>query len=284
MPELPEVTVLAAALDTRLRGARVGSVSMRSVSALKTFDPPIDALRVLAVAGCTRRGKFLDLEAPPLHLVVHLALAGWMRLRDQAGNGRPALRGPLMLVLGFEDGRVLEVTEQGTEKRLAVYVVRDPGDVAGIARLGPDALDPALTPDALAGLLRAQRGTIKTVLADQRVLAGVGNAYSDEILHAARLSPFRRADSLDDAEIASLHASLRGVLDAAVASAAASGPEALREAKRVRMRIHGHTGDPCPACGDVIRQVAMARPFQYCATCQTRGRVYADRRMSRLLR
>ena len=285
MPELPEVTALAGALDARLSGARVEAVAMRSIAALKTFDPAAAALVGLTVAGCARHGKFIDLQLPPLHLVVHLARAGWMRLRDEPAATRPALRGPLAASIRFEDGRALDITEQGTEKRLAIYVVRAPADVPGIARLGPDALDPALTAAALGGALAAHAGTLKSALADQSLLAGIGNAYSDEILHAARMSPFRRAGSLDSAELDALHAALRSVLGDALEEARSSAPERLREAKRARLHIHGRTGQPCPVCGDVIRQVAFtSRSFQYCATCQTGGRVYADRRLSRLLR
>ena len=279
------MAALAEALDDRLRGARVTGVSMRSIAALKTFDPPVDALRGLTVSGCTRHGKFLDLELPPLHLVVHLARAGWIRLRDAATAARPALRGPLAASIVFEDGLSLDVTEQGTEKRLALYVVRAAADVPGIARLGPDALDPELTPAALGRLLATQTGTLKSALADQSLLAGIGNAYSDEILHAARMSPFRRAASLDERELAVLHGAMRAVLGEALAEARGSAPESLKEAKRARLQVHARTGEPCPVCGDAIRQVAFAsRSFQYCPTCQTGGRVYADRRMSRLLR
>jgi len=285
MPELPEVEALARYLDTRLRGSVVAGVSLRSVAALKTFDPQPMALAGLSVAGVARRGKFIDIGCPPLHLVVHMARAGWMRLSDQPREVRASLRGPLIMVVAFEDGRSLEVTEQGTEKRLAVYVVRSITDVASIARLGPDALDVSLTPERFAQLLHAQHGPIKSVLADQTVLSGVGNAYSDEILHAARLSPFRKAESLRDDELRALHATLRRVLAAAVSEAENADPSTLKAAKRQRLRVRGRTGEPCPVCGDIIRQVAFAsRSFQYCATCQTEGRVYADRRLSRLLR
>ena len=285
MPELPEVTALARSLDTQLRGAVIAGMSMRSVAALKTFDPPPAALGGLRVVGCARFGKFVDLQCAGLDLVVHMARAGWMRLRDQPREARATLRGPLVMVVSFEDGRALEVTEQGTEKRVAVYIVRSVAEVPGIARLGPDALDAGLTPQRFATLLRAQPGTIKSVLADQAVVAGIGNAYSDEILHAARLSPFRKATSLDDAEVRTLYATMRGTLVDAVEQAASAEPSTLKAAKRLRLRIHGRTGEPCPVCGDAIRQVSFAkRSFQYCATCQTGGRVYADRRLSRLLR
>lgn len=164
-------------------------------------------------------------------------------------------------------------------------MVRQVTDVPGIARLGPDALDGSLDTAALHTLLRAQRGTLKSVLADQSVIAGIGNAYSDEILHAAHLSPFRRADSLDDSEVSVLHAAIDDVLHDALEAAQRMEPGELKEAKRTRMRVHGRAGEQCSVCGEVIREVSFSsRSFQYCPGCQTGGRVYADRRMSRLLR
>ncbi|MBV8527926.1 MAG: Fpg/Nei family DNA glycosylase [Candidatus Dormibacteraeota bacterium] len=286
MPELPEVESLSSALGERLRGARVAGVTLRSVAALKTYDPPLDALCGLAVRGGTRHGKFIDLQLPPLHLIVHLSRGGWIRLRDAATERAPvSLRGPLALSLGFEDGRGIDITEHGKDKRLAVYVVRDPREVPGIARLGPDALDAAFDVAALGTLLSGQHGTIKSVLADQRLIAGIGNAYSDEMLHVARLSPFRRADTLTAEEVATLHVAMREILEDALAEARAASPETLKSAKKLRMRVHGRTGEACPVCGDTVREVAFTtRSFQYCARCQTGGRVYADRRMSRLLK
>jgi formamidopyrimidine-DNA glycosylase len=285
MPELPEVQALAESLDESLRGAEVRDVVIRSVAALKTYDPPVDALRGLSITGVHRVGKFIDIEAAPLHLVVHLARAGWLRLRAQPTNARPSLRGPLIMVLTLGDHRALEATEQGTEKRLAIYLVRDLQHVAGIARLGVDALAEDLTVSGLGALLRTQTGTLKNVLADQAVIAGIGNAYSDEILHAARLSPFRKAAGLDPDEVARLHVEMRAVLTDAVTRARTADPTELRGDKKVRMRVHGRTGERCPVCGDVIREVSYtSRSFQYCATCQTGGKVHADRRLSRLLR
>jgi formamidopyrimidine-DNA glycosylase len=285
MPELPEVEALCRSFDARLRGRVVAKVSVRSVAVLKTFDPPVTALEGLAFDGCVRRGKFIDLAAPPLHLVVHLARGGWMRLRDTPTNARPSLRGPLAVIVTLEDGGSLEITEHGTDKRLAVSVVQDPTDVHGVARLGIDALDQGLTGPRLGALLEEQRGTLKSVLADQSVIAGIGNAYSDEILHAARLSPFRHADALTGDELDRLAAATHDVLTAAVALAVDSDPAALKEGKRESMQVHGRTGLPCPVCGEIVREVSLAsRSFQYCPGCQTGGRVFADRRLSRLLR
>jgi formamidopyrimidine-DNA glycosylase len=285
MPELPEVEALCRSFDTRLRDRVVARLTVRSVAVLKTFDPPATALEGLTFDGCVRRGKFIDLALPPLHLVVHLARGGWIRLRDKPTNARPSLRGPLAVILTLEDGGSLEITEHGTDKRLAVWVVRDPGEVPGVARLGIDALDPALTPTRLGDLLTGQRGSLKSVLADQSVIAGIGNAYSDEILHAAQLSPFRHAGALTGEDLDRLAAAIRDVLTAAVALAVESDPASLKDGKRQSMRVHGRTGLPCPVCGDTVREVSLAsRSFQYCPRCQTGGRVFEDRRLSRLLR
>jgi formamidopyrimidine-DNA glycosylase len=285
MPEVPEVEGLCRSFDARLRGRVLSRVTVRSVAVLKTFDPQVTALEGLTIAGCTRRGKFIDLALPPLHLVVHLARGGWMRLRDKPTNARPSLHGPLALMAALDDGGSLEITEHGKDKRLAVYIVRDPMDVPGMARLGIDALDPRLSPSMLGELLAGQRGTLKSVLADQSVIAGIGNAYSDEILHAARLSPLRHANALRADEVEQLSAAMQDVLTSAVALAAGTDPSSLKDGKRQSMRVHGRTGQACPVCGDTVREVSLAtRSFQYCPTCQTGGRVFADRRLSRLVR
>jgi formamidopyrimidine-DNA glycosylase len=292
MPELPEVEALAEALDRRLRGRRIAGLTVASVAALKTYDPPVTALAGREVAGVRRHGKFLDIEAavpdgggPPLHLIAHLSRAGWVRWREAASNTRLAQRGPLAARLRLEDGAALDLTEQGTEKRLALYVVRDPAEVAGVSRLGVDALDERLDRRRLAELLRGRTATLKTVLGDQSVIAGVGNAYSDEILHAAHLSPFARSDRLDEAALDRLLAALRETLGAALERARELELDELKDGKRRGLRVHGRTGEPCPVCGDTVREVSLAsRSFQYCPGCQTGGRVYADRRLSRLLR
>jgi formamidopyrimidine-DNA glycosylase len=292
MPELPEVQALTESLDERLRGRRVASLAVASVAALKTFDPPAAALRDRGVSAVRRLGKFVDLEVGPeeaaapadgLHLVVHLSRAGWLRWRDAANDARLAQRGPLAARLRFADGAGLDITEQGTEKRLALYIVRDPGEVPGVSRLGIDALDPALTAERLGALLAGRPGTLKAALSDQSLIAGVGNAYSDEVLHAARLSPFARADRLDASSRERLLAALRETLGSALERARRVGIDELKDGKRVAMRVHGRAGQPCPVCGDTVRSVSLAaRSFQYCPTCQTGGRIYADRRLSRL--
>jgi formamidopyrimidine-DNA glycosylase len=286
MPELPEVSALAAGLTERMHGREISAARLRSIGALKTYDPPLAALVGITVDGWSRHGKFLDMAAGDLHLVVHLARAGWIRWRDRVTEARPSLRGPMALQLELAGGGGIDVTEQGTEKRLALYVVRDPvTDVPGIARLGVDVLDPSLDAGRLAELLSQRRGQLKTVLADQSLVAGVGNAYSDEVLHAARLSPFRQAAALNADEVGRLSVALHSVMAGAVERAAGVDIGELKPDKKQHLRVHGRAGQPCPVCGEVIREVSLStRSFQYCPGCQTEGRILADRRLSRLLK
>ncbi|MGH9065462.1 MAG: Fpg/Nei family DNA glycosylase [Acidimicrobiales bacterium] len=289
MPELPEVEALARDLDARLRGREVARAELVAIAALKTFDPPLEALVGRTVGRVTRRGKFLLAETgpePAVWLVAHLARGGWVRWRDELAPG-PAKRGrgPLALRLGLVGGAGLEVTEAGTEKRLAVWVVRDPAHVEPLARLGPDPLGPAFDVGAMAKALAGQRGNVKGVITDQRVLAGVGNAYSDEALHAARLSPFKLASRLTPDEVGRLHAGLVEVLVDALARSDGLAPSELKGEKHAGLSVHGRVGQPCPACGDTIREVSFAtKSLQYCPSCQTGGKVLADRRLSRLLK
>jgi formamidopyrimidine-DNA glycosylase len=291
MPELPEVEALAAFLREVAVGRVIKRVEVASLSALKTYDPPVDALAGRRLASTGRRGKFLLLEAAAdedsLWLVLHLARSGWLRWKDSfpTGPAKPG-KGPLALRVRFEDGAGFDATEAATEKRLAAYVVRDPQDVEHVASLGPDPLTPEFTVDAFAAILaRAGGGQIKGVLTDQRVIAGIGNAYSDDALHAARLSPFKPANKLTPDEVANLHDALVSVLRDAVARSAGLPASGLKTEKRSGMRVHGRTGEPCPVCGDTVREVSFAtKSLQYCATCQTGGKPLADRRLSRLLK
>ena len=286
MPELPEVEALSHFLDERVRGRTVEAVQLLSFAALKTFDPPLDAVKGAKLLGCTRRGKFLALQAETLYLVAHLARAGWVRWRPNLEMKPGKLgRSPLALRLRLDDGNGMELTEQGTEKRLAIYVVRALEDVPGIADLGVDPFSPEFDAAVLGKLLSGESGQLKHALTDQRLIAGVGNAYSDEALHVARLSPFRRASSLDAAEVEQLHAALLEVLGDALARSQGLPLTDLKGEKKTGLRVHGRTGQPCPVCGDTVREVAFStRSLQYCPTCQTGGRVLADRRLSRLLK
>ncbi|MHA6513677.1 Fpg/Nei family DNA glycosylase [Tessaracoccus sp. Z1128] len=287
MPELPEVAALAGALDERLRGRVVAAGHLVSFSALKTYRIPLDALAGLEVERVTRHGKFIDIEAQGVHLIVHLARAGWITWHDVAPTvpARPGKSG-LALRVVLDDGSGFSLTEAGTQKHLAVYVVERPEEVPGVAALGPDPLDPGFTVDDFRSVLAdAGRAQLKGVLRDQKILAGIGNAYSDEILHAARLSPFKPANSLDGAAAAELFGHLREVLGQAVAAAAEVPIDKLKDAKRAGMRVHGRAGDACDVCGGIIAEVSFAdSSLQYCPGCQTGGKPLADRRMSKLLK
>lgn len=287
MPELPEVAALVSALDAKARGRVIAEGHLVSFAALKTYRVPLTALAGLEIDGVSRHGKFIDVAAQGVHLIVHLARAGWVTWHEVAPKvpAKPGKSG-LALRIVLDDGSGFSVTEAGTQKHLAVYVVEDPAEVPGIAALGPDPMDPAFTADDLRAILaRAGRAQIKGVLRDQKVLAGIGNAYSDEILHAARLSPFKPADTLDEAAVADLFGHLRRVLGDAIGSAAGVPIDQLKDAKRAGMRVHGRTGQACDVCGSTIAEVSFAdSSLQYCPGCQTAGKRLADRRMSKLLK
>ena len=291
MPELPEVEALAEFLRERAVGRVVAGVEVGAISVLKTYDPPPTALTGLEITRVARHGKFLDLDVDGLHLIFHLARAGWLRWSDALPSTpvRPG-KSPLALRVRLDDPDVegspgFDLTEAGTQKRLAVYVVRSPQDVPGIVTLGPDPLADDFDVAALAKILSGARQQVKGLLRDQSVLAGVGNAYSDEVLHAAKLSPFAIAAKLDDEQVTRLWTALREVLKGAVAAASGKPAKELKDAKRAGMRVHGRTGQPCPVCGDTVREVSFAdSSLQYCPTCQTGGKPLADRRMSRLLK
>ena len=286
MPELPEVEALTRFLSERISGRRVERCELAAIAALKTFEPPLSSVVGRPVTTVTRRGKYLCMDLDGLWLVLHLARGGWVKWKDKLppDRARPS-RGPLALRMGFEGGSGFDVTEMGTEKRLALWVVEDPAEVEHVATLGVDALDPAFDVETLAALLAGAAGNVKTVLAAQSIIAGIGNAYSDEILHVARLSPFKPARNLDGDEVARLHGAIRTVLGEAVTRAVGQEASELKGDKKRTMRVHGRTGEPCPECGDVVREVSFAtKSLQYCATCQTGGKPLADRRMSKLLR
>lgn len=292
MPEMPEVQGLVDFLSERATGLTVTKVAVANIAALKTYDPPIDALTGRRIRAVSRHGKFVDLDtssevdAGAMHLVFHLAKAGWLRWYDQLPSTiiRPG-KTPIALRIGFDDGSGFDLTEAGTKKSLAVYAVRDPHDVPGIARLGPDPLDAAFSRDAFAALLTGRRTQIKGVLRDQSIIAGIGNAYSDEILHAARMSPYALASSLDGDEVDRLYDAMRATITDAVAEATGKPPADLKDAKRRGMAVHGRRGQKCPVCGDDVRSVFFAdNSLEYCPTCQTGGKILADRRLSRLLK
>ena len=289
MPELPEVAALTDFLAGQLLGAAVTNVQIASFAVLKTADPPFTQLAGRTVTGVRRFGKFVSLDTDGLHFVFHLARAGWVRFTNtphdtplKMGKGHIAAR---LLFAGGSGPVGLDLTEAGTKKGLAVYVVRDPGEVPGIAALGPDPFSPGFDVGALAGILDASSQQIKGVLRSQSVIAGIGNAYSDEILHAARISPFTLAKSLDGEAVQRLYDAIHGILGTALQEAGGKPPTELKDTKRSHMRVHGRTGEACPVCGDTVREVSFAdTALQYCPHCQTHGKILADRRTSRFLK
>lgn len=289
VPELPEVEALAQFLREHAVGAVVGRVDVAALSAVKTFDPPVNALSGRDVTSAGRWGKFLGMECDGLWLITHLSRGGWLRWIDEPSQipPKPGGKSPLALRVHFFTPEGLtpafDLTEAGTKKRLAVYIVDDPKMVPGIARLGPDAL--AVTEDQFGEILHGASQRIKTAIVDQSLIAGIGNAYSDEILHTAKISPFANTKTMSAETISTLYEAMRSVLTDAVGRSVGQDAARLKGEKRSGMRVHARTGLPCPVCGDTVREVSYAeRSFQYCPTCQTGGKVLADRRMSRLLK
>ena len=285
VPELPEVEALAAYLRERAAGRTVERVEVAAINALKTFDPPVTAAAGRTLSGAARHGKFLDIQLDDgLHLVTHLARAGWLHYRESLTPTplKPG-KGPIALRVRLDDGSGFDLTEAGTKRSLAAYLVTDPEQVPGVARLGPDALAVDLT--TFAERLRSRNGQVKGVLTSQEVLAGIGNAYSDEILHAAKLSPFALTQRLSDEQMATLHAVTGRVLADAVARSVGQRAATLKAEKRAGLAVHARTGLPCPVCGDTVREVSFAgSSLQYCPGCQTGGKPLADRRLSKLVR
>ena len=322
MPELPEVEGLRGFLADQLIGATVARAELAAFSALKTFSLPLTALLGQEVERVERHGKFLCIGVDGAWLAFHLARAGWLRWYDKL-TPKPARpgKGPIALRMGFETTLAepvetplaelvetplvelvettpveapvettrtvgFDLTEAGTQKKLAIYVVAELSEVPGIATLGRDPLAPDFTEADFSALLAANgRTQVKGVLRDQTLFAGIGNAYSDEILQAAKLSPFKLAGSLTAEETASLYRAMRAELTAAIERAQGRPPAELKDGKRSAMRVHGRKGEPCPTCGTTVAEVSFADTFwNYCPGCQTGGKLLADRRMSRLLK
>jgi formamidopyrimidine-DNA glycosylase len=287
MPEMPEVDALVGFLRERAVGAAVAEIEVTSISVLKTFDPPLTAFSGLTVTDVARHGKFIDIDVDGLHLIIHLARAGWLRWSDRLSQTRLKLgNGPIALRVRLDAGSGptvgFDLTEAGTRKGLAVYAVRDPGDVPGIAALGSDPLAERFS---VGPLLADRRMQLKRLLRDQGTVAGIGNAYSDEILHAARLSPFAMASELSADEIERLDRAIHDVLTDAITAARGKAASDLKDNKRSRMRVHGRTGEACPVCGDTVAEVVFAdSSLQYCPTCQTGGKRLKDRSTSKFLK
>ncbi|WP_037365011.1 Fpg/Nei family DNA glycosylase [Amycolatopsis orientalis] len=286
MPELPEVEALAHHLREHAVGSTVFRLDVASLSVLKTAVPAYTELHGREITDATRHGKHLDVVLGDLHLVVHLARAGWLRWSDALSPAplKPG-KGPISLRVHLESasGPGFDLTEAGTKKGLAVWIVADPSEVASVARLGPDAL--AIDASQLRELFQGKGTRLKWALTDQSVIAGIGNAYSDEIMHRAKLSPYATVGKLDDGALEILAEAIHEVETDAVARSVGQKAARLKGEKRSGLRVHARTGLPCPVCGDTIREISFAdKSFQYCATCQTGGKPLADRRMSRLLK
>jgi formamidopyrimidine-DNA glycosylase len=284
---MPEVESLARFLTQKCVGHAIARIDLVAFSALKTYDPPLSALTGLEVDGVSRHGKFLDMSAQGLHLVFHLARAGWLRWKDVQPDQPPKPgRGPLSLRLRLDDRSGFDLTEAGTQRKLAVYVVADPMSIPMVATLGPDPLAEEFDQEALRVVLKTSgRAQLKGVLKDQRIIAGIGNAYSDEILHAAKLSPFKPANSLTETELSTLFRAVKEELSGAIQRAEGLAAKDLKSEKKSGLRVHGRKGEICDVCGDTIAEVSFAdSALQYCPTCQTGGKKLADRRLSKLLK
>ncbi|SMO63243.1 Fpg/Nei family DNA glycosylase [Propioniciclava tarda] len=311
MPELPEVEGLRRFLAGELVGATVARAELAAFSALKAFAMPLSSLLGQEVERVERRGKFIGIGVDGAWLAFHLARAGWLRWYDTVpvAPARPG-KGPIALRMGFDpstgsgqapegldEGAPLaepveaspigfDLTEAGTQKKLAIYVVPRLEDVPGIATLGADPLASDFTVDDFGEVLGEHgRTQLKGVLRDQRIFAGIGNAYSDEILQAAGLSPFKLAGTLASEDVDRLYSAMRDELAGAIERASGLPPKELKDDKRNSMRVHGKKGQPCPTCGTTVAEVSFADSFlNYCPTCQTGGKILADRRMSKLLK
>ena len=265
MPEMPEVESLRVFLTDKLVGRTITRLDVVAFSALKTYDPPPATLYGLEIDGVSRHGKFLDISAQGVHLVFHLARAGWLRWKDVQPTAPPkAGRNPLAVRLHLDDGSGFDLTEAGTQRKLAVYVVTDPAQIPHVATLGPDPLADDFDRAALAALLaKAGRSQLKGVLKDQRVIAGIGNAYSDEILHVARMSPFKPASSLSDEELTTLYDAIRTELTGAIQRAEGLAAKDLKSEKKSGMRVHGRKGEAVPGLrghdrGGLVRRLVPA--------------------------
>jgi formamidopyrimidine-DNA glycosylase len=286
MPELPFVTVLVENLRPRVEQRTIEDVIVRSVYALKTADPPITALRGRVIGHVRRRGKLLVFElAGGLVMVMHLRRNGRLEILPR-GKARTAK--DLAVTLMLDGGTDLRLIEIGPKKAASVWVYPAGREEQGeaLAGLGIEPLSEEFTPDVLAGLLRGARMQAKRFLTLQRYVVGIGNAFSDEILWEARLSPQAATASLTGDQVAELHRAIRQVLEDAVVSHRKefAGALPMREPLHL-LRIHRHGKEPCPRCGTPIAVIYYEdRETYYCPTCQSGGKVYADRRRSRLFR
>jgi len=283
MPELPDITVYVEALQARIAGARLERVRLASPFVLRSVDPPISEANGRAVAGLRRVGKRVVIMLDgDLYLSIHLMIAGRLHWKA-AGAKVPGKVG--LAALDFSTG-TLTLTEAGTKKRAAIHLLKGEEALAALDAGGVDPL--ACTADAFSAAITRENHTLKRALTDPHILSGIGNAYSDEILHKAKLSPVRQTRALSDGEHARLYEATRATLYDWIARlrSAAGGdfPEGVT-AFRPEMAVHGRYGKPCPDCGAPVQRIRHAdNETNYCAKCQTGGKVLADHALSRLLR
>ncbi|MSR63125.1 MAG: formamidopyrimidine-DNA glycosylase [Planctomycetes bacterium] len=291
MPELPDVTLYVEALEQRIRGRVLENVRLKSAFLVRSAVPPLASANGRSVTGLRRLGKRIVLalgprpdgsRPPQLHLLLHLMIAG--RLHWKA-RGAALTRRTDLAAFDFDAGSLV-LTEAGTKKRASLYVLADEAGLATHDRGGLEPLECALAP--FAERLAASKHTLKRALCDPRCLSGVGNAYSDEILHRARLSPLRLARQLDSAEMERLHAATQAVLREWLQRLRAQAGERFPEkvtAFRPEMAVHGRFGQPCPVCAAPVQRIVRAEnEVNYCARCQTGGKLLKDRALSVLLK
>jgi formamidopyrimidine-DNA glycosylase len=277
MPELPDLETLKDALARRVTHRPIADARAHRPGILKTVSPTLDALRGRAFTAIERSGKHLIFTlAPDLHLVTHLMLAGRFVLCKSQTKPTKATG----LVITFADGEDLRLIENGSIKLVKVYVVEDPKSIEGIASAGLEPLSPAFTPDVLRQLTLGQRRQAKKLLTDQRKIVGIGTAYADEILFRARISPVRYVSTLTEDELLTLHHAVRDVLNEAIGQIRDSiGDSLFTDEIRDFLRVHKHTGDPCPICGEKIAEIRYANTrTYYCPICQAHGKSIRDRR------
>jgi len=283
MPELPDITVYVEALEGRIVGQALARVKLASPFVLRSFDPPLEAVNGRAVRGLRRIGKRIVLDlGGGLFVVLHLMIAGRLHWRGPGEKRRPQ-----GIVASFELGNgTLHFTEAGTRKRASITVVRGEEALRGLDPGGIELL--VATFEAFDARLRSENHTLKRALTDPHLFSGIGNAYSDEILHAARLSPLKLTRALTEEESRRLHQAVRVTLaswtDILRAEAGTRFPEKVT-AFREGMAVHGRYKQPCPVCGSPVQRIVYAEnECNYCATCQTGGKLLADRSLSRLLK
>lgn len=279
MPESPEVQALADELGSRLAGRAIRDVDVIEFRVTKTRARPLTSITGERVVGATRHGKLIDLDLDGSeHLVISLGRHGWARWADDAGDAAGAATDgtepppPALVVFEFDDGPALELTDAGDFVSLGCWVVDDPSEVPAVAKLGPDPASPDFTRADFDRAFVGRRKQVKAVLQEQESVAGIGNAYSDEILHTAKVSPVVHASTLSADELDRLFTATVGVITSAIEARRGIPIDQQKAAKVAAMRVHGRAGEPCPVCGDTIRDFSFASTTaQYCPTDQTGG-------------